>query len=170
MIRYYLDEEPIMADVGTWVLADPRHYEAVRGRLGELVCKPVDGFGGQGVSIGPEMSATEIAALERRGAEEPARWIAQEVVRFSTHPSLIGDRLRPRHVDLLRAERPRDHDPAGRADPGRPRGRRAAGQLLTGWRLQGHLAAHLIRRRSSLNRRSPPPSQLTRRDRLGARR
>ena len=100
MIRYYLDEDPILADVGTWVLADPGQYEAVRGRLGDLVVKPVDGAGGEGVTIGPELSRAEVDQLERQVAASPERFIAQEVIRFSTHPTLADGVLRPRHVDL----------------------------------------------------------------------
>lgn len=100
MIRYYLGEEPILADVGTWVLADPQQYEAVRGRMDQLVVKPVDGSGGEGVMIGPELTEQQVLDLEAEVAANPYRYIAQEVVRFSTHPTLVGDRVRPRHVDL----------------------------------------------------------------------
>ncbi len=100
MIRYYLDEDPILDDVGTWVLADPGQYDAVRGRLGELVVKPVDGSGGEGVMIGPDLTPSQIDEVEAAVARAPERYIAQEVVRFSTHPTLIGHLMRPRHVDL----------------------------------------------------------------------
>lgn len=109
MIRYYLGEEPLLADVGTWVLSEPNQYDAVRGRLGDLVVKPVDGSGGEGVMIGPELTDRQIRDLERAVAAEPHRFIAQDVIRFSTHPTVIAGgppangaelRLRPRHVDL----------------------------------------------------------------------
>ena len=100
MIRFYLNEEPVLDDVGTWVLSDPGQYSAVRGRMGELVVKPVDGSGGEGVMIGPELTRGEIADLERRVALEPHCFIAQEVIRFSTHPTLADSTLCPRHVDL----------------------------------------------------------------------
>jgi carboxylate-amine ligase len=100
MIRYYLGEEPVFADVGTWVLGEPDQYAAVRGRMGELVIKPVDGSGGEGVMIGPELTKAQIAQLEEHVAQAPHRFIAQEVIRFSTHPTLSGSHLRPRHVDL----------------------------------------------------------------------
>lgn len=100
MIRYYLGEEPVLDDVGTWVLADPNQYDAVRGRMGDLVVKPVDGSGGEGVMIGPDLSRVQVAELERHVAQAPHRFIAQEVIRFSTHPTLIDSALRPRHVDL----------------------------------------------------------------------
>ena len=100
MIRYYLGEEPVLHDVGTWVLADPRQYDAVRGRMGELVVKPVDGSGGEGVMIGPELTRAQVTELEEHVAAAPHRFIAQEVIHFSTHPTLVDSALRPRHVDL----------------------------------------------------------------------
>ncbi len=100
MIRYYLGEEPVFADVGTWVLGEPDQYAAVRGRMGDLVVKPVDGSGGEGVMIGPELTKAQVAELEQHVAAAPHRFIAQEVIHFSTHPTLIGPNLRPRHVDL----------------------------------------------------------------------
>ena len=100
MIDYYLAEKPVIGDVGTWVLADPGQYEAVRDRLPELVVKPVDGSGGAGVMIGPEMTDEEIGQMQASVAAAPERFIAQEVIRFSSHPTLTADGLAPRHVDL----------------------------------------------------------------------
>lgn len=100
MIRYYLGEEPILADVGTWMLADPRQYAAVRGRMGDLVVKPVDGSGGEGVMIGPDLTRRQVLDLEAAVAKAPHRYIAQEVIHFSTHPTFVDTALRPRHVDL----------------------------------------------------------------------
>jgi uncharacterized circularly permuted ATP-grasp superfamily protein len=100
MIRFYLGEDPILDDVGTWVLADPGQYDAVRGRMGDLVVKPVDGSGGEGVMIGPDLTAAQVAEVEKAVAACPERFIAQDVVRFSTHPTFVGDVVRPRHVDL----------------------------------------------------------------------
>ncbi len=70
-------------------------------RLDELVLKPVDGSGGKGLVIGPQ--ATDERAGARcapRSQADPRGWIAQRVVRLSTGPTQIGDRLAPRHVDL----------------------------------------------------------------------
>lgn len=100
MIHFYLGEAPAIADVGTWVLADPAQYAGVRDRLGELVVKPVDGSGGAGVMIGPEMTAAEQEQMRVVVDAAPERYIAQEVIRFSTHPTLRPDGLHPRHVDL----------------------------------------------------------------------
>ena len=100
MIRFYLDEEPLIGDVGTWVLAHPGQYEGVRDRLAELVVKPVDGSGGSGVLIGPDLAPAEVAAMVEEVDAAPHRFIAQDVIRFSCHPTLTVDGLRPRHVDL----------------------------------------------------------------------
>ncbi len=100
MIDYYLGEKPLIGDVGTWVLADPGQYEAVRDRLPELVVKPVDGSGGAGVMIGPEMTDREVEQMRSSVAAAPERFIAQEVIRFSSHPTLTPQGLAPRHVDL----------------------------------------------------------------------
>ncbi len=105
MIRFYLGEEPLLADVGTWVLGDPSQYAAVRGRMEELVVKPVDGSGGEGVMIGPELTADQVSQVEAAVAANPEGFIAQDVIRFSTHPTLdpehvAGPSLQPRRVDL----------------------------------------------------------------------
>ena len=100
MIGYYLGEEQLIGDVGTWVLADPGQYAGVRDILHELVVKPVDGSGGAGVMIGPDLTGSEVDTMRAQVAAAPERYIAQEVIRFSTHPTLTADGLAPRHVDL----------------------------------------------------------------------
>ena len=100
LIRYYLDEEPIIANVDTWRLEEDAAREEVLDRLDELVVKPVDGSGGKGIVIGPRATEEELDALRRRVTDDPRGWIAQPVVQLSTVPTLIEDTLRPRHVDL----------------------------------------------------------------------
>ena len=100
LIRYYLHEDPIIANVDTWRLEEPAAREEVLDRLDELVVKPVDGSGGKGIVIGPRATKEELAALRRRVTDDPRGWIAQPVVQLSTVPTLIDDKLAPRHVDL----------------------------------------------------------------------
>ena len=100
LIRYYLHAEPILPNVDTWRLEEDAAREEVLDRLAELVVKPVDGSGGKGIVIGPRASAAELDALRRRVTADPRGWIAQPVVQLSTVPTLIDDRLAPRHVDL----------------------------------------------------------------------
>lgn len=100
LIRYYLGEEPILANVDTWRLEEPEALAEVLDRLPELVVKPVDGSGGKGIIIGPAASREELDAARTRLRADPRGWIAQPVVQLSTVPTLAGDSLRPRHVDL----------------------------------------------------------------------
>ena len=100
LIRYYLHEEPVIANVDTWRLEEDEAREEVLDRLDELVVKPVDGSGGKGIVIGPRATREELDALRARVIADPRGWIAQPVVQLSTVPTLIEDRLRPRHVDL----------------------------------------------------------------------
>jgi len=113
-IRHYLGEEPLLADVPTYLCADPAQLSMVLDRMRDLVVKPVDGYGGSGVLIGPAASRSEIETARRELLAAPSRWIAQEVVALSTHPTLVAGRLEPRHVDLrvFVTLRPGDDDPA----------------------------------------------------------
>jgi carboxylate-amine ligase len=74
-------------------------------RVGELVTKPVDGYGGGGVMVGPHASAAEVSRRRAELAANPDGWVAQEVVQLSSAPTFtrsadgVGD-LEPRYVDL----------------------------------------------------------------------
>ena len=98
LVRYYLSEEPVLPNVDTWRLEDS--LEEVLDRLDELVVKPVDGAGGKGLVIGPQATRPELDALRQRLIDDPRGWIAQPVVQLSTVPTLVGDSVAPRHVDL----------------------------------------------------------------------
>lgn len=102
MIRFYLGEAPILAQVPTFVCArdDDRAY--VVDHLDQLVVKAVDEAGGYGMLMGPQASAAERAEFRERILATPRRYIAQHRVELSTCPTWIGDRkeLAPRRVDL----------------------------------------------------------------------
>ncbi len=101
MVRFYLEEEPILENVPTYLLGDEKLRKWVLGRLDELVIKPTSESGGKGVFIGPQASAEELAEEARLIAAAPEQFIAQELVHLSTVPTETGDgRLAPRHVDL----------------------------------------------------------------------
>jgi uncharacterized circularly permuted ATP-grasp superfamily protein len=100
MIEYYLGEEPILRNVTTYRLGEPDQLAAVLPRLDELVVKPVDGSGGHGLVIGPHASDEQLHRVRQTLVENPRGWIAQELVSLSTAPTHIGERLRPRHIDL----------------------------------------------------------------------
>ena len=100
LISYYLGEHPLLPSVPTYRPGDEAERRAVLERVGELVTKPVDGYGGAGVLIGPAASASEVAARRAELAARPTDWVAQEVVPLSSAPSLDRAGLHPRHVDL----------------------------------------------------------------------
>lgn len=100
LITYYLGEAPLLPGVATYLCRDPRQRSEVLDRLDELVAKPVDGYGGFGVVIGPDSSAAELDDVRAAIQAAPARWIAQETVSLSTHPTFVEGRLEPRAVDL----------------------------------------------------------------------
>jgi uncharacterized circularly permuted ATP-grasp superfamily protein len=100
LIRYYLGEEPILPNCETYLLWDPDQRAMVLERLDELVVKPVAESGGYGMLIGPAASDEEIAVFRERVTADPRNYIAQEVVGLSRHPTLVGDHLEGRHIDL----------------------------------------------------------------------
>ncbi|XVU23691.1 glutamate--cysteine ligase [Actinoplanes sp. CA-054009] len=100
LIEYYLGEKPLLADVPTYLCGIPEQRAEVLDRLDQLVCKPVDGYGGDRIVIGPHATADDLSAVRRQIRTAPHRWVAQEVVQLSTHPVFDGHQLAPRHVDL----------------------------------------------------------------------
>jgi len=100
MIRFYLGEEPLLPSVPTYDLAVPECREEALDRMDELVFKPRSGLGGRGVVIGPHAQPECLHRLADEIEAFPESWIAQETVMLSTHPTIAGDRLEPRHVDL----------------------------------------------------------------------
>jgi carboxylate-amine ligase len=100
MITYYLDEPVRLGCVATYPCVDPERREEVLDRLDELVLKPVDGYGGAGIVIGPHAERSELTEVEKAIREEPAKWVAQDMVALSTHPTFADGRLEPRAVDL----------------------------------------------------------------------
>ena len=100
LIRHFLGEEPLLEQVPTYLCGDPVALEQVLDRMEELVLKPVDGYGGAGVTIGPDTNAAELDAVRQQVMAAPQRWIAQDLVKLTTHPTLVAGRLEPRNVDL----------------------------------------------------------------------
>ncbi|HVQ60018.1 MAG TPA: circularly permuted type 2 ATP-grasp protein [Solirubrobacterales bacterium] len=100
MVRFYLDQEPLLRSVPSFDLSEEGPRAAAMERLDELVIKPRDGFGGRGVTIMPRATESQrrraIGLLRRR----PERFVAQETIPLSSHPTVCGGRLRPRRVDL----------------------------------------------------------------------
>ncbi|MCW2581346.1 MAG: hypothetical protein JWQ53_136, partial [Klenkia sp.] len=100
LIRYYLGEEPLLANADTYRLDEPDTVEWVLDSLDQLVLKPVDGSGGKGIVIGPRADEKTLAELAVKVRASPRDWIAQKPIGLSTSPTLINGRIAPRHVDL----------------------------------------------------------------------
>ncbi|HYM95866.1 MAG TPA: circularly permuted type 2 ATP-grasp protein [Candidatus Sulfotelmatobacter sp.] len=100
IIRYYLDEAPILPNVETFLCADDSERAHVLANLERLVVKTVDGSGGYGMLIGPESTRAERDDFRRRIEARPRSFIAQPVVALSVQPVLEGGRIRRAHQDL----------------------------------------------------------------------
>jgi carboxylate-amine ligase len=100
MIEYYLAERPKLAQVPTWICAEREQRDFVLANLGDMVVKPIDGLGGSGVLIGSDASDAALEARRRELVAQPERFIAQELITLSTHPTFDGVGMYPHHVDL----------------------------------------------------------------------
>jgi len=100
IIQYYLSEEAILPNVPTYVCSDPADFEYVLSHLEELVVKPTNESGGYGIVMGPQASRAELAACADLIRANPRNFIAQPMLMLSTVPTVVGQKLAPRHVDL----------------------------------------------------------------------
>jgi len=100
LVRYYLNEEPILRNVDTYVGWREDDLEYMLDHLDELVSKPTDASGGYGIVVGPQASPRDLDALRLNIRSDPRRWVAQPVQEFSTIPSFDGDHFEPRRSDL----------------------------------------------------------------------
>ncbi|HKB75481.1 MAG TPA: circularly permuted type 2 ATP-grasp protein [Myxococcales bacterium] len=102
MIRFYLSEEPLLAQVPTWLCLRDDDRAFVLEHLDELVVKAVDEAGGYGMLMGPQSTAEERAEFARRIRAEPRRYIAQRRIELSTCPTWdkASAAVVPRRVDL----------------------------------------------------------------------
>jgi uncharacterized circularly permuted ATP-grasp superfamily protein len=99
-VRFYLEEEPLIASVPTRALDTPEAGRDAIERLPELVIKPRHGHGGSGVTIGSHADEAQLATARRALELHPERYIAQPIVPLSRHPTIVDGRLQPRHLDL----------------------------------------------------------------------
>ena len=100
MIRFYLDEEPILPNIQTFQCRKPDELKYVLDNLDKLVVKETQGSGGYGMLIGPTSTKQEIEAYRERLLENPAGFIAQPTISLSTNPTAVSDGIAPRHIDL----------------------------------------------------------------------
>ena len=100
IIRFYLNEDPILKNVETFSALIPSERDYIKAHARELVLKPANESGGYGVLIGEQASEEELGAALEQMEAEPRNWIAQPLLHFSTIPTFDEDRLKPRRADL----------------------------------------------------------------------
>ncbi len=100
IIKYYLGEEVILPNVPTYRCMYDDEREYVLKNLDQLVVKPANESGGYGMMIGPAASKKEREKFAGLIKADPRNYIAQPTLSLSTVPTLVGDHVEPRHVDL----------------------------------------------------------------------
>jgi len=100
IVRYYLDEDPILQNVETHLCREREGLVYTLEHLDELVVKPVGESGGYGVVVGPKATRAELEACRARIEENPSNYISQPMIDLSVCPTLIDGSIEPRHVDL----------------------------------------------------------------------
>jgi uncharacterized circularly permuted ATP-grasp superfamily protein len=100
IIRYYLAEDPILANVPTYMLTDQSQRNYVLEHLDQLVVKAVGESGGYGMLIGPQSTAEQREDFRRRIQAEPRNYIAQPTLSLSRAPCFLEGEAQARHVDL----------------------------------------------------------------------
>ena len=101
LIRYYLNEEPSLPNVPTWVCRRPDELEYVLEHLAELVVKPANESGGYGMLVGPHSTPAQVEEFRTLIQENPNNYIAQPTLNLSVTPTCTEDGgIEPRHLEL----------------------------------------------------------------------
>jgi uncharacterized circularly permuted ATP-grasp superfamily protein len=100
IIKYYLDQEPVIPNVPTYRCMEPDALAYVLEHIAELVVKPANESGGYGMLVGPASTQTERNRFIGLIKKDPRNYIAQPTLTISTVPTVVKRALEPRHVDL----------------------------------------------------------------------
>ena len=100
IIKYYTGEEAILPNVPTYICQDESDRAYVLSHLDELVVKAANESGGYGMLVGPHATATERTAFAEKIKAEPRNYMAQPTISLSRVPTIVGDHIEGRHVDL----------------------------------------------------------------------
>jgi len=100
MIKYYLNEEPILKNVPTYQLGITEHREYVFSNITNMVIKKTNESGGYGMLMGHDASGEEIIKYKAEVMKDPRQFIAQPIISLSSSPCYMGGKLQPRRVDL----------------------------------------------------------------------
>ena len=101
MIKYYLDQEPILPNVPTYLAYEETEKNYILDNLDKLVVKAANESGGYGMLMGPQAAKAEIAEFRKKVEADPRNYIAQPMISLSRHPTRVDDNcFEGRHVDL----------------------------------------------------------------------
>ncbi|HEY8956951.1 circularly permuted type 2 ATP-grasp protein [Chitinophaga sp.] len=100
MIRYYLNETPLLKNVPTYSLGNPEHKEYVFRNMHKMVIKKTNESGGYGMLMGHAASESDIENYKKEILKDPRNFIAQPTISLSTAPCYLDGMLQPRRVDL----------------------------------------------------------------------
>lgn len=100
VIKYYTGEDAILPNVPTYICDEPGDLAYVLEHLPELVVKAANESGGYGMLIGPHSTKEDQAEFAKRIRANPRNYIAQPTLSLSRVPTVVGDHLEGRHVDL----------------------------------------------------------------------
>lgn len=100
IIKYYLDQDPILPNVNTYLASDPAERKFILENIGRLVVKSANEAGGYGMLIGPASTQEEIADFRAKVAANPRNFIAQDPIMLSRSPTWCDGKLEGRHIDL----------------------------------------------------------------------
>nr|WP_262927439.1 circularly permuted type 2 ATP-grasp protein [Phytohalomonas tamaricis] len=100
MIRFYLDETPILNNVPTWQCRDPLQLSHVLANLEDMVVKETNGSGGYGMLVGPMASKEQLDTFRAKLTAQPSAYIAQPTLALSACPTFVESGVAPRHIDL----------------------------------------------------------------------
>jgi uncharacterized circularly permuted ATP-grasp superfamily protein len=100
MIKYYLDQDPLIPNVPTYLASEESDRKYILDNLNQLVVKAANESGGYGMLMGPKASQLEIDAFAAKIRSDPRNFIAQPMISLSRHPTYCDDHFEGRHVDL----------------------------------------------------------------------
>lgn len=101
IIKYYLNEDPLIPNVETFLCVNEKERDYVLANLDKLVVKPANESGGSGMLVGPHSTKKDQKKFAELISKNPRNYIAQPTLSLSTVPTVVdGDHLEPRHVDL----------------------------------------------------------------------
>lgn len=100
LIKFYLEEEPLIGQVPTYMGFDPNEFDHILANLDKLVVKQTDGAGGYGMLMGPQATKKERQEYGEKMKEDPGSYIAQPLIELSSHPTYLDGEYKARRLDF----------------------------------------------------------------------